>query len=330
MEPEATAMMLEGMKKNSIDMDQYPQTTEIHHRCVAILSSLFHAPGKGIGTGCIGSSEAIMLAGLAMKRIWRDRRRAQGLSSDKPNIVFGSNVHICWHKMCNYFEIEPREAAVSADCLVLTAERARPLIDENTIGVCCILGSTFNGEFEDVESIHEMVMAVNAEHTDWNVRVHVDAASGGFIAPFLQPSRRWDFCLPLVKSINVSGHKFGLVYAGMGWALWREASDLPQDLIFHVNYLGGDQASATMNFSKGAGNVIAQYYNFVRLGQAGYHQIMHSSMRTAEHLRQRLRDTGCVFILLNWMTTTTMMMMILDIHISLNLDFPPVNLFINP
>ncbi|OQS04475.1 hypothetical protein THRCLA_03300 [Thraustotheca clavata] len=291
MEPEAEDLMLVGLKKNYIDMDQYPQTAEIHNRCVAILSNLFHAPGKATGTGCVGSSEAIMLAGLALKRKWRDRRLAAGLPADKPNMVFGSNVQVCWHKMCKYFEIEPREADVSPDELVLTAERARPLIDENTIGVCAILGSTFNGEFENVQALHTMAEQLNEIH-GWELAIHVDAASGGFIAPFLNPELVWDFRLPLVKSINVSGHKFGLVYAGMGWALWREPEDLPEDLVFHVNYLGGDQASFTLNFSKGASNVIAQYYNIIRLGRDGYREILLRSMHNAEYLRQRLIDTG--------------------------------------
>ncbi|KAF0686000.1 hypothetical protein As57867_022134, partial [Aphanomyces stellatus] len=291
MEPEAEELILEGMRKNYIDLDQYPQTAELHNRCVAMLGDLFNSPGKPIGTSCVGSSEAIMLAGLAMKRKWKLRREAQGLPADKPNIVMGANVQVCWHKMCRYFEIECREADVTPDALVLTAATAKPLIDEHTIGVCAVLGSTFNGEFEDVKAIHDMVEDVNAEH-GWNVVIHVDAASGGFIAPFLTPELLWDFRLPLVKSINASGHKFGLVYAGIGWAMWREESDLPDDLVFHVNYLGGDQASFTLNFSKGAGNVIAQYYNFMRLGREGYRNLMQCGMHTAEYLRQRLRDTG--------------------------------------
>jgi glutamate decarboxylase len=295
MEPEADDLMVEGMRKNYIDLDQYPQTAEIHNRCVQILANLFNAPlgpdELATGTGCIGSSEAIMLAGLAMKRKWRDRRKAAGLSYENPNMVFGSNVQVCWHKMCRYFEIDMREADVSPDSLVLTAERARPLIDENTIGVSAILGSTFNGEYENVKEIHDMLVQLNEEN-DWQVPLHVDAASGGFIAPFLNPELEWDFRLPNVKSINVSGHKFGLVYAGMGWALWREPSDLPEDLVFHVNYLGGDQQSFTLNFSKGAGNVIAQYYNILRFGFDGYRRIMEASMENAEYLRSSLVATG--------------------------------------
>ncbi|KAI9911530.1 hypothetical protein PsorP6_009094 [Peronosclerospora sorghi] len=295
MEPEAEDLMVEGLRKNYIDLDQYPQTAEIHNRCVTMLANLYHAPlqpgQKATGTGCIGSSEAIMLAGLAMKRKWKDRRIAAGLPYDNPNMVFGSNVQVCWHKMCKYFEIEIREADVSPDCLVLTAERTRPLIDENTIGVSAILGSTFNGEYEDVKEIHDMLVAEN-EANGWNIPLHVDAASGGFIAPFISPELEWDFRLPNVKSINVSGHKFGLVYAGMGWALWREPEDLPDDLVFHVNYLGGDQASFTLNFSKGAGNVVAQYYNMLRFGFEGYRRIMEASMENAQLLRGALVATG--------------------------------------
>ncbi|KAG6962572.1 hypothetical protein JG687_00007074 [Phytophthora cactorum] len=295
MEPEAEDLMVEGLRKNYIDLDQYPQTAEIHNRCVTMLANLYHAPLEpgqtATGTGCIGSSEAIMLAGLAMKRKWKDRRIAAGLPYDKPNMVFGSNVQVCWHKMCKYFEIEIREADVSPDCLVLTAKRARALLDENTIGVSAILGSTFNGEYEDVKAIHDMLVEEN-ERNGWNIPLHVDAASGGFIAPFLSPELEWDFRLPNVKSINVSGHKFGLVYAGMGWALWREPEDLPDDLVFHVNYLGGDQASFTLNFSKGAGNVVAQYYNMLRFGFEGYRRIMEASMENAQLLRGALVATG--------------------------------------
>ncbi|RHY61133.1 hypothetical protein DYB30_006143 [Aphanomyces astaci] len=285
MEAEAEAILFEGMRKNYIDLDQYPQSADIHKRCVAMLADLFHAPSDPVGTSCVGSSEAIMLAGLAMKRKWKHRRDAQGLPTDKPNMVMGANVQVCWHKMCRYFDVECREV------LVLTPQRAVPLIDENTIGVCVVLGSTFNGEFEDVQGIHDMVEAMNDEH-GWEVGIHVDAASGGFIAPFLNPELVWDFRLPLVKSINVSGHKFGLVYAGIGWALWREPADLPEDLVFHVNYLGGDQAAFTLNFSKGAGTILAQYYNFIRMGREGYRLIMDAGMNTAEYLRCRLSDTG--------------------------------------
>ena len=295
MEPEAESLMLEGMRKNYIDIDEYSQTAEIQNRCVNMIARLWNAPLEphepATGTATIGSSEAIMLAGLAMKWRWKERRQKAGLPYDKPNIVCGSNVQVCWHKMCRYFEIECREADVSPDCLVLTAERARPLIDENTIGVCPILGSTFNGEFEDVKAIHDMLEEVNKEK-GWDIPIHVDAASGGFIAPFLTPELLWDFRLPLVKSINASGHKFGLVYAGIGWIIFREAKDLPENLVFHVNYLGGDQASFTLNFSKPASTVVGQYFNFVRLGFDGYRAVMQNSMESAAYLRSKLQKNG--------------------------------------
>jgi len=295
MEPEAEELMIEGMKKNYIDFDEYPQTAEIHNRCVNMLCSLFNAPLKeeeeGTGTGTIGSSEAIMLAGLAMKWKWQQRRKSKDLSTDKPNLICGSNVQVCWHKMCRYFDIECREASVSPDCLVLTAERAKALIDENTIGVCAILGSTFNGQFENVKEIHDMVVELNNKN-DWEIPIHVDAASGGFIAPFIHPELEWDFRLPMVKSINVSGHKFGLVYAGIGWVLFREKQDLPDELVFHVNYLGGDQASFTLNFSRGASGIVGQYYQFLRLGHSGYTQVMENGMKTAQYLRGIIKDIG--------------------------------------
>lgn len=296
MEPEVEELMLTGMRKNYIDFDEYPQTAEIHNRCVNMLANLYNAPlnekdETGTGTSTIGSSEAIMLAGLAMKKKWQLFRKNNGKSTDKPNLVCGSNVQVCWHKMCKYFEIECREADVSPDCLVLTAERAVALVDENTIGVCAILGSTFNGEFEDVKAIHDAIVKVN-EKNGWEIPIHVDAASGGFIAPFIQPELVWDFRLPMVKSINVSGHKFGLVYAGIGWVIFRENADLPDDLIFHVNYLGGDQASFTLNFSRGASGIIGQYYQFLRLGFEGYRDVMTIGMKTAEYLRKLLVETG--------------------------------------
>ncbi|CAM9164187.1 unnamed protein product [Phaeothamnion confervicola] len=276
MEPEAEELMAMAATKNYIDIDEYPNVFSMQQRCVNMIARLFHAPleetEEGTGTGTIGSSEAIMLATLAMKWRWKERRIAAGLPYDKPNIIFGANVQVCWHKATKYFEIESREAPVSPDSLVLTADRARPLIDENTIGVCPILGSTFNGEYEDIKGIHDMVVEVNAAN-GWDIPVHVDAASGGFVAPFVQPDLAWDFQLPQVKSINVSGHKYGLVYAGIGWIVFREKKDLPEDLVFHVNYLGGDQSSFTLNFSKSSANIVGQYYNFLRLGKQGYFQV---------------------------------------------------------
>eukprot|EP00659_Diplonema_papillatum_P019729 gene19729-30404_t len=291
MEPECDQLMAEASRRNFIDMDEYPATHKMEQRCVNMLARLYHAPlgeaEDATGTACIGSSEAIMLASLAMKWKWREARKEKGLSTDKPNLVFGSNIQVCWIKTCRYFDIEMKSVDVSPDCLVLSADKLKGVIDENTIGVCPILGSTYNGEYEDVKAIHDVVQSINKEN-GWNVPIHVDAASGGFVAPFVTPELEWDFRLPGVRSINVSGHKYGLVYAGVGWVVFKEKDDLPEGLVFHVNYLGGDQSSFTLNFSKSSANIVAQYYQFLRLGQEGYTQVIKNCLSNAEYLRRRL------------------------------------------
>ncbi|PKI65297.1 hypothetical protein CRG98_014335 [Punica granatum] len=169
--------------------------------------------------------------------------------------------------------------------------QAVELVDENTICVAAILGSTLNGEFEDVKLLNDLLLEKNKE-TGWDTPIHVDAASGGFIAPFLYPELEWDFRLPLVKSINVSGHKYGLVYAGIGWVIWRSKVDLPEELIFHINYLGADQPTFTLNFSKGSSQIIAQYYQLIRLGQEGYRNVMENCRENAMVLKEGLEKTG--------------------------------------
>ena len=277
MEPQAEKLMAETFDKNLIDKDEYPRTAAIEDRCINIVSNLFHAPDQGVGASAIGSSEAVMLAGMALKWKWRDRRRARGKPTDKPNLVLGANVQVVWEKFCRYWEVEPKYIPMEKGRYVITPEEVVNATDENTIGVVAILGTTFTGEFEPVEAIHEALVKQNAD-TGWAIPMHIDAASGGFVAPFLHPDLKWDFRLPLVKSINVSGHKFGLVYPGVGWVVWRHQDDLPEDLVFHVNYLGGDMPTFTLNFSRPGNQVVGQYYNFLRLGRAGYTQIM-SAMR---------------------------------------------------
>src|SRR5664280_702730 len=242
MEPEAAELMTATLAKNYIDQDEYPQTTVIQNRCVAMLAELFHAPkgSQPTGTGTVGSSEAIQLAGLAMKWRWRARQAAAGKPTDRPNIVMGANVQVVWEKFARYFDVEPRYVPLTATRYVLGVPEALALVDENTIGVVAILGSTYTGEYEPVEQLNDALAAREAT-TGQHVPIHVDAASGGFVAPFTEPELRWDFRLPLVRSINVSGHKYGLVYPGIGWALWREPADVPPELVFHVNYLGGDE-----------------------------------------------------------------------------------------
>jgi glutamate decarboxylase len=293
MEPEADQLMAESLGRNYIDADEYPQTTEIHNRCVNMLARLFNAPGHETAIGCatVGSSEAIHLAGLALKWRWRARRRAQGLATEAPNIVMGGNVQVCWEKFARYFDVEPRYVPLSADRYVIDVAKAMRLVDENTIGVVGILGSTYTGEYEPISELNDALMELNGRH-DWDVPLHVDGASGAFVAPFARPELAWDFRLPAVRSINASGHKYGLVYPGVGWVIWRTEDDLPNDLIFHVNYLGGDQPTFNLNFSRGAGQVLAQYYNFLRLGREGYTQIMQGLDATATYLANAIERMG--------------------------------------
>jgi glutamate decarboxylase len=293
MEPEADRLMAETFDKNMIDKDEYPQTAEIERRCVNIVANLFHAQGSGdaIGVSTIGSSEAVMLAGLAMKWRWRQRREAAGLATDKPNMVMGSNVQVVWEKFCRYWDVEPRYVPVTHDRFVVAPDDVMARVDENTIGVIPILGTTFTGEFEPIREIHDRVVAWNGEHgTD--IPIHVDAASGGFVAPFLHPDLEWDFRLPQVKSINVSGHKYGLTYPGIGFVVWRSKEDLPEDLVFHVNYLGGDMPTFTLNFSRPGNQIVGQYYNFVRLGREGYTRIMESLRDITLYLSGEIAKMG--------------------------------------
>jgi len=295
MEPECDKLMMESINKNFVDMDECPVTTELQNRCVNMIAHLVNAPcgedETAIGVGTVGSSEAIMLAGLAFKKKWQHKRQAEGKPFDKPNIVTGANVQVCWEKFARYFEVELKEVKLHEGYYVMDPHKATEMVDENTICVAAILGSTLTGEFEDVKLLNDLLTKKNAE-TGWDTPIHVDAASGGFIAPFLYPDLEWDFRLPLVKSINISGHKYGLVYAGIGWVVWRTKNDLPDELIFHINYLGSDQPTFTLNFSKGSNQIIAQYYQFIRLGFQGYKEIMANCQDNAKVLKEGLEKTG--------------------------------------
>ncbi|XP_057761546.1 glutamate decarboxylase-like [Arachis stenosperma] len=295
MEPECDKLIMASLNKNYVDMDEYPVTTELQNRCVNMIAHLYHAPigddEAAVGVGTVGSSEAIMLAGLAFKRKWQAKRKAEGKPYDKPNIVTGANVQVCWEKFARYFEVELKEVKLTEGYYVMDPVKAVEMVDENTICVAAILGSTLTGEFEDVKLLNELLTKKNKE-TGWNTPIHVDAASGGFIAPFLYPDLEWDFRLPLVKSINVSGHKYGLVYPGVGWVVWRSKDDLPEELVFHINYLGSDQPTFTLNFSKGSSQIIAQYYQFIRLGTEGYKNIMENCRENARILREGIEETG--------------------------------------
>ncbi|KAI8816846.1 glutamate decarboxylase [Fimicolochytrium jonesii] len=295
MEPEADKLIAENISKNFIDAEEYPMSAELQNRCVNMIARLFNAPvGKGanaLGVSTIGSSEAIMLSTLAMKRRWQQRRKAEGKSTDKPNLVMGANVQVCWEKAVRYMEIEARYVNCDEEHLFLNPEKAIGLVDENTIGVCAILGSTYTGHYEDAEKMNELLLKLKKEK-GLDVPMHIDAASGGFVAPFVAEDLKWDFRLETVVSINVSGHKYGLCYAGIGWALWRSPEYLPDDLVFHINYLGADQASFTLNFSKGASPVISQYYVLIRQGKAGFRAIMENLYINTNYLADELEATG--------------------------------------
>jgi glutamate decarboxylase len=291
MEPEARAVIAESRHRNFIDHAEYPRTAAIERRCIAMLADLYHAPGDTTGARCQGSSEAIMLAGLAMKWRWRKRREADGEDAERPNLVFGADVHVVWEKLCRYFDIEPRAAPMRPDRYVFGPEDFEPQIDENTIGVAAVLGTTFTGHADDVVGIDEMLRRLRDER-GLEVPLHVDAASGGFVWPFLHPDEAWDFRLETVRSINVSGHKFGLVYPGIGWLVFRTPDDLPEDIVFYENYLGERDATFTLNFSTGSSMVLAQYYNLCRLGRDGYRRVIGAMARNASYLERQLADTG--------------------------------------
>jgi glutamate decarboxylase len=283
MEPQAHVLIAECLDKNLIDKDEYPQTAELERRCVEILSGLWHAPGSpATGTSTTGSSEACMLGGMALLRRWRAKN-----PGGTPNLVMGANVQVCWHKFCRYWDVEPRTVPVGGGTTHLTPERAAKACDANTIGVVAILGSTFDGSYEPVADISSAL-----DQLDADVPIHVDAASGGFIAPFLDPDLTWDFRLPRVQSINASGHKFGLVYPGVGWAIWREPEALPEELLFHVDYLGGEMPDFGLNFSRPGAQVIAQYFNFVRLGREGYQRVQQDCRDVATWLAVRIEALG--------------------------------------
>lgn len=281
-----------SIDKNMIDKDEYPQTAEIETRCVHMLADLWNSPDAENTLGCstIGSSEAAMLGGLALKWQWRKKRAAEGKPADKPNMICGP-VQICWHKFARYFDVELREIPLEGDRLIMNPEEVLKRVDENTIGVVPTLGVTFTCQYEPVKAVHDALDKLHKE-TGLDIPIHVDGASGGFLAPFCAPDLEWDFRLPRVKSINTSGHKFGLAPLGAGWVVWREAKDLPEELIFNVNYLGGNMPTFALNFSRPGGQVIAQYYNFLRLGREGYAKIHNACYKTAQYLSAEIGKIG--------------------------------------
>ena len=293
MEPEAELLMAETAAKNMIDKDEYPQTAELERRCVNILSSLWHAPtgGEATGTSTTGSSEACMLGGMALLWRWQAGRKAADGKPARPNLVMGSNVQVCWEKFCRYWQVEPRFVPMVTGRLHLRGAEAAAKCDENTIGVIAIMGSTMDGSYEPVLEISKALDRLQAEK-GYDIPVHVDGASGGFVAPFLHPHLEWDFRVPRVASINSSGHKYGLVYPGVGWIIWRNPDALPEDLIFKVNYLGGQMPTFALTFSRPGAQVAAQYYNFLRLGFQGYRHIQQTCQDIALHLSAEIAKIG--------------------------------------
>src|SRR4051794_32281735 len=298
MEPQAEKLIHDSLRKNHIDHEEYPAASLVEEACVHMLGALFNAPDPAevVGVATIGSSEAIMLGLLAHKRSWRNRRQAAGLSTDRPNIVFGAETHVVWDKFANYFDVEMRKIPMKPGRYTISADDVRERIDENTIAVGAVLGTTDIGESDPIEEINDMLVAVKGEQW-WNIPLRVDGASGAFVAPFSEPDFKFDFRLEQVASINASGHKYGLVYPGVGWLIMRDRTKLPEDLIFSVNYLGGAQPTYTFNFSRGSAMIQAQMYNFLRLGRAGYEGIVKTMLTNARHLNESLDATGHYTIL---------------------------------
>jgi glutamate decarboxylase len=298
MDPEADQLLAEALDKNYIDQEEYPRTSELERRCVSMIAALFHGTSESVGTSTIGSSEAIHLAGMAMKRRWKQKVEAAGKTPGTPNLVMSSAVHVTWEKFCRYFEVEPREILCAEGRLTLDVQQAIDAIDENTIGVVGILGTTYTGQFDPIEEL-DSALAAHEDATGIHVPIHVDAASGGFVAPFVHQDVRWDFTLDHVHSINVSGHKYGLVYPGIGWALWKKAEDLPSELIFTDSYLGAEQSTFDLNFSRSASQVIGQYYNLIRLGFDGFTEVMQNLKDIAGYLQEQIVQRGHEITVLN-------------------------------
>ncbi|MBS0956838.1 glutamate decarboxylase [Lactiplantibacillus plantarum] len=291
MEPEAIKLMSESMDKNIIDKSEYPRTAEIENRCVNIIANLWNASKNEeyLGTSTIGSSEACMLGGMAMKFSWEERAKKLGLdlTKHKPNLVISSGYQVCWEKFCTYWDIEMRTVPLDEQHQSLNTDIVMDYVNEYTIGIVGILGITYTGRYDDLKKLDALVEKHN-ENTEYKVYIHVDAASGGFYTPFMEPELKWDFRLKNVISINSSGHKYGLVYPGIGWILWRDKKHLPEKLIFKVSYLGGEIPTIAINFSHSASQLIGQYYNFIRFGEKGYFDIQNKTHSVARYLANEI------------------------------------------
>lgn len=299
MEPQADELLLKTSGINFIDFDEYPTTSTIHQRVVNMMADILHAPKEveggeeapAMGTATVGSSEAIMLGLLAHKWSWKKRREAAGLDAPRPNVIFGADVHSCWEKFALYFDVEQRIIPLKLGKYTIGPEDVEPLLDENTIAVGVVVGTTFTGQNDDFAGINDLLLKVKAKK-GWDIPIHVDGASGGFVMAFAHPEVAWDFRLEQVRSINVSNHKFGMVYPGMGSVIFRDQTCVPEDLVFKINYLGGEMLNYSLTFSRSASQVYLQYYNFLRLGRAGYTRIMTNILSNARYLEERLMAQG--------------------------------------
>lgn len=295
MEPEAVQLMTETFEKNAIDKTEYPRTAEIENRCVNIIANLWNAPESHnyIGTSTVGSSEACMLGGLALKFAWRNRARKLGLdiNAKKPNLVISSGYQVVWEKFCVYWDIEMREVPMDNNHGSINIETVTDYIDEYTIGVVGILGITYTGKYDNIKELDAKLTEYN-KSTEYKVYLHIDAASGGMFAPFIEPELEWDFRLKNVRSISTSGHKYGLVYPGIGWIIWKDKEYLPEELIFKVSYLGGEMPTMAINFSRSASQIIGQYYTFIRNGFEGFRAIHQKTSNVAQFLAKEVGKMG--------------------------------------
>ena len=295
MDDYATRLMNESIAINYIDQTEYPRVAVIASRCINIIANLWNSPEQGeskTGAVGIGSSEACMLAGVAAWLRWRKRRMEEGKPYDKPNLVMSSAMQVVWEKFCQLWQIELRQVPLSKEHRTLSPREALKHCDENTICIVPIAGVTWSGLNDDIAALDHELDAYN-KMTGYDIPIHVDAASGGFILPFINPELKWDFRLKWVKSISTSGHKYGLVYPGLGWVVWRDRSLLPDEMSFSVNYLGSEVTQVGLNFSRPAAQILGQYYNFIRLGWEGYRDIQHNAMEIARYCHDRIGKMEC-------------------------------------
>ena len=295
MDEYATRLMNEAIDVNYIDETEYPRVAVMCGRCINIIANMWNTPEQSewkAGALGIGSSEACMLGGVAAWLRWRKRRQAEGKPFDKPNLVMSTTFQVVWEKFCQLWQIEMRTVPVTLEHTTLDPQEALAACDENTICIVPIAGVTWTGLNDDIEALDKALDQYN-QKTGYEIPIHVDAASGGFILPFLNPDEKWDFRLKWVLSISTSGHKYGLVYPGLGWVVWKDKKYLPEEMAFSVNYLGANITQVGLNFSRPAAQILGQYYNFIRLGYEGYREVQQNSMDVATYCHDEIGKMNC-------------------------------------